>query len=170
MQFKTAWWLGSATDNNMGTVAYNNSFAQIAAGMTPDGWADEGWFNLLEGGQNFILDGVPGGHEVLLRSIDLMTQSRSKALVWQAGIRTQGAPKGSKAGSLIVCGLNVLQNPFTTGSKGAKVPEAAWMLRSLIKYAASGPQPGKQLTVKVTECPGCFPPVNVNICNGTTTT
>lgn len=154
----------------MGTVAYNNSFADIAAGMVPEGWADEGWFNLLEGGQNFILDGVPGGHEVLLRSIDLMTQSRSKALVWQTGIKAQGAAKGSKAGALVVCGLNVLQNPFTTGSAGAKVPEAAWMLRQLVEYVASAPQPTKELAVRVTKCPGCFPPVNINICNGTSLT
>ena len=45
--FKTAWWLGSATDNNMGTVAYP-AMDKIAPGMTPDGWADEGWFRLLQ--------------------------------------------------------------------------------------------------------------------------
>lgn len=45
--FKTAWWLGSATDNNMGTVAYP-TMDKIAPGMTPDGWADEGWFRLLQ--------------------------------------------------------------------------------------------------------------------------
>jgi hypothetical protein len=45
--FKTAWWLGSATDNNMGTVAYP-AMDTIAPGMTPDGWADEGWYRLLQ--------------------------------------------------------------------------------------------------------------------------
>jgi hypothetical protein len=45
--FKTAWWLGSTTDNNMGTVAYP-TMDKIAPGMTPDGWADEGWFRLLQ--------------------------------------------------------------------------------------------------------------------------
>eukprot|EP01046_Picozoa_sp_COSAG06_P022951 COSAG06_NODE_1803_length_8361_cov_28.682401_10_plen_57_part_01 len=24
--------------------------------MTPDGWADEGWFRLIQGGQNYLLD------------------------------------------------------------------------------------------------------------------
>ena len=45
--FKTAWWLGSATDNNMGTIAYP-AMDQIAPGMTPDGWADEGWYRLVQ--------------------------------------------------------------------------------------------------------------------------
>ena len=45
--FKTAWWLGSVTDNNMGTVAYP-AMDEIAPGMTPDGWADEGWYRLLQ--------------------------------------------------------------------------------------------------------------------------
>ena len=53
--FKTAWWLGSAADNNMGTVAYPG-LDLIAPGMVPDSWADEGWFRLIQGGQNYILD------------------------------------------------------------------------------------------------------------------
>ena len=51
--FKTAWWLGSASDNNMGTVAYKHP---VFAGMTPDGWADEGWVRLIQGGVNYILE------------------------------------------------------------------------------------------------------------------
>ena len=64
--YKTAWWLGSATDNNMGTVVYP-AFNAIGAGdMAPGGWADEMWYRLVQGGKNFILDGVPGEVEVLV--------------------------------------------------------------------------------------------------------
>merc|ERR1712083_578172 len=64
--FKPAWWLGSASDNNMGTVVYNAS-DPILRGMAPDGWADEGWYNLIQGGQNFILDSIYGDVEILMR-------------------------------------------------------------------------------------------------------
>eukprot|EP01046_Picozoa_sp_COSAG06_P073165 COSAG06_NODE_21747_length_746_cov_36.234930_1_plen_71_part_00 len=37
-----------------GTVAYP-AFDEIAPGMTPDGWADEGWYRLIQGGQNYLL-------------------------------------------------------------------------------------------------------------------
>jgi hypothetical protein len=34
-RFKQAWWLGSATDNNAGTLIYDNA-APILGGMAPD--------------------------------------------------------------------------------------------------------------------------------------
>jgi hypothetical protein len=37
-----------------GTVAYP-AFDEIAPGMTPDGWADEGWYRLIQGGHNYLL-------------------------------------------------------------------------------------------------------------------
>lgn len=117
--FKTAWWLGSATDNNMGTVAYPKLTEDIAPGMAPDMWADEGWFRLIQGGQNYLLDGAPlneSNVEVLLRSIDLITMVRPKALLWQAGVVAPAtADDGNSAGSggaLIVSGLNLLMNQF----------------------------------------------------------
>lgn len=127
--FKTAWWLGTLQDNNMGTVVYNAS-KPITKGMAPDGWADEGWYNLVQGGQNFILDGtLEDGVEVLVRSIDIMGSSvaadtwqenpyevlsRSKALVWQASVLPSGASPRDRtnAGAIIASGLNLLVNTF----------------------------------------------------------
>merc|ERR1712224_1012169 len=125
-EFKTAWWLGSVNDNNMGTVVHKGAIP-ITAGMAPDGWADEGWYNLVQGGVNFILDGkMQDGAEVLIRSIDLMgavgaasslqdnpykTLARNKALLWQTGIVASGSSAASPGdgGALIVAGLNLLQ-------------------------------------------------------------
>lgn len=85
--FKAATWLGSADDSMMGTVAYP-ILDTIAPGMAPDGWADECWHRLIHGGRNQLLDEPPfaGNVDVVLRSIDLATFTREKALLWQAGV------------------------------------------------------------------------------------
>ena len=66
-------------------MVYSERWPKVFDGMAPEGWADESWFRLIEGGTNFLLDSVPGGVEVVLRSIDLMAEARNKALVWQTG-------------------------------------------------------------------------------------
>ena len=84
------------------------------------GWCDagQGWYRLIQGGQNYLLDQSPlldSNVEVLLRSIDLITMARPKALLWQAGVRSTGGNEtGSKGGALIVSGLNLLVSVDTT--------------------------------------------------------
>ena len=95
-KFKTAWWLGSPTDNNMGTIIYDDLWKGVFAGMAPDGWADQCWFRLIQGGVNYILDSVPGGVEVLVRSVDLMASSHNKALLWQTGKGQTSRPGRSR--------------------------------------------------------------------------
>ena len=53
-RFKQAWWLGSATDNNAGTLVYDNA-AAILGGMAPDGYADQSWFHMINGAQTFLM-------------------------------------------------------------------------------------------------------------------
>lgn len=137
--FKTAWWLGGgAAGNNMGTVVYENS-AAITKGMAPDGWADEGWFNLVEGGQEFVLDdSLQGSTEVLIRSIDLIGEvvpvknlqenplkvmSRNKALLWQSRMVPTNASETefSQGGAIIVSGLNLLVNNFASAPQSVSV-------------------------------------------------
>ena len=57
-RYKQAWWLGSATDNNAGTIVYNKDAdtAKILGGMAPDGYADQSWYRMVEGAQTFLLD------------------------------------------------------------------------------------------------------------------
>ena len=175
----------------MGTVVYSDLWAGVFTGMAPDGWADECWFRLIDGGVNYVLDSVPGGvvshqpafarqlsealavlltraasrsaagQEVLVRSIDLMASSHNKALIWQTGFVGNGTAPGH-GGALVVSGLNLLVNDFAAGA-GVEVPEAAWLLHNMISTAATAPpKPKTQLQLKFTECPGCLPPVNAN--------
>lgn len=181
--FKTAWWLGGPIDNNMGTVVYNNS-APFTQGMAPDGWADETWFNLVQGGQNFLLEGIlQGSVETLIRSVDLMgsnvptktlqdspfaVMARGKALAWQARVVPTGAVAGVEGGAIIAAGLNLLVNTFTKQKSVIKVPEAAWILHKLLDYAFTSPKPSKTLEAKITKCPGCLPPVpSITLCPAT---
>ena len=57
-RFKQAWWLGSATDNNAGTLVYDNA-APILGGMAPDHFADQTWWRMVNGAQTFLLDEMP---------------------------------------------------------------------------------------------------------------
>jgi hypothetical protein len=54
-RFKQAWWLGSATDNNAGTLVYDNA-APVLGGMAPDGYADQSWFTMVNGAQTFLIE------------------------------------------------------------------------------------------------------------------
>ena len=54
-RFKQAWWLGSATDNNAGTLVYDNA-APVLGGMAPDGYADQSWFTMINGAQTFLIE------------------------------------------------------------------------------------------------------------------
>lgn len=58
-RFKQAWWLGSATDNNAGTLVYNDRAANVLGGMAPDGYADQSWFRMINGAQTFLMDEMP---------------------------------------------------------------------------------------------------------------
>ena len=148
----------------MSAYADEDRWKGVFDGMAPEGWADESWFRLIEGGTNFLLDSVPGGVEVVLRSIDLMTEARNKALVWQTGFVKEGAG-ATTSGVVVVSGLKLLQNTFSAGAAAAEVPEAAWLLHSMITAALSSPPtPTTKLTLKVTQCPGCIPPTNANLC------
>lgn len=61
-----------------------------------------------------MLDKVPlEDVDVLLRSIDLITMTRPKALLWQAGVSIahgSNSTGGGGGGALIVSGLNLLMN------------------------------------------------------------
>ena len=61
-------------------------------------------------------------------------------------------------------GLQLVVNDFSPGSD-IQVPEAAWLLHSMITTAAiAPPKPKTALRLKLTSCPGCLPPVNANLC------
>jgi hypothetical protein len=131
-RFKPAWWLGNANDCNAGTVVYLHP---VTREIAPDGWCDAGWYRMLEGAQAYVLDAVPfvvsgsspkarRPQPVLVRALDVHTVCRDKALLFEARVGR---------GCLIVSGLRFEPQP------GA--PERRWLLRRLVEYAATFPQP-----------------------------
>ena len=54
-KFKQAWWLGSAADNNAGTLVYDKA-APILGGMAPDRYADRAWYRMIDGAQTLLVD------------------------------------------------------------------------------------------------------------------
>lgn len=136
----------------------------------------KGWVNLIDGGVNYILEDFQFATEVLVRSIDLIgasqkvsslqdnpykVLSRSKALVWQVGVVNDSG----NGGTILVSGLNVFKNVFTaSGKHPVVVPEAAWLLHSFLEYAYSAPQSSAKMKLRRTDCPGCIPSVNYNLC------
>ena len=54
--WKSAWWQGSPTNTNAGTLLYNTSAAEyVFKGMAPDGFADAAWFSLVDKASPFRL-------------------------------------------------------------------------------------------------------------------
>ena len=60
MVFRTSWWkAGEEPDNNLsGTFVYEHPATRA---MAPDGWCDDGWLHLLEGGKNTFWKRCPPG-------------------------------------------------------------------------------------------------------------
>ena len=143
-RFKTSWWLGSATDCNVGTVAYDHSVTRATA---PEGWCDSGWYRLLEGATTFVLDDLAlagKSPNVLLRALDVHRFCRSKALLFQGRVGK---------GALIVSGLRL------AATQANRPPEAQWLLTQLIAYAGSFPTPAPAFPAnRLADCAQVFAP------------
>jgi beta-galactosidase len=135
-RFKPAWWLGNPNDCNAGTVVYPHP---VTRDMASESWCDAGWYRLLEGAQAFVLDevpfvvpgsqpGKPKPQPVLVRALDVHTVCRNKALLFEARLGR---------GCLVVSGLHLEPQP--------DAPERRWLLKQLIDYAATFPQPKAEL-------------------------
>jgi hypothetical protein len=128
-RFKTAWWLGNARDNNVGTVVYENA---VTRGLAPEGWCDAGWYHLLEGAQAFILDELPAQPEVLVRAIEVHSLCRSKALLFEAKVGE---------GALMVSGFKLALD------EEPPRPEREWLLARLLEHAGARPMPEAEFPV-----------------------
>lgn len=108
-RFKSAWWLGSTTDNNCGSVVYSSA-ASILSGMAEDGYLDYSWHSLVNDCQTILMEDLANGtqqYEVMVRALDIAgTGSRSKALLFRYAVGQ---------GTVMVTGLNVLQNLTNRG-------------------------------------------------------
>jgi len=115
--FRTTWWKAgdSADRNHCGTYVYDHP---VTRGMAPDGWCDEGWFYLVEGGAKSLLEKAPVRPEVLIRALPSLALVQDEALLYEVGVGK---------GTLIVSGLN---------HRLAKDrPENRWLVARLIEHA-----------------------------------
>ncbi|HJN18504.1 MAG TPA: glycoside hydrolase family 2 TIM barrel-domain containing protein, partial [Armatimonadota bacterium] len=118
--FEPAWWLGGpGGDASVGTVIYDSPALD---GFPHDGWCDLQFLELIDGQSVMLLDGVPGANRPIIRAIDAYAGSRHRAYVaeWRVG-----------RGRLLVATLNLGRDTL------GRLPEARWMLRSLVGYAVS---------------------------------
>jgi hypothetical protein len=142
--FKQAWWVGAPDDNNAGTIVYPAASTILGNEMAaPGGWADVRWWRMIQGGQTFLLNDFANmtsvnvtKTETLVRAIDIITLSRDKALLVQMNVGK---------GVVIGVGLLVLQECTHTDAsvgagvhlQGCSMPEKAWVLGSLLRYAGT---------------------------------
>ena len=92
--------------------------------MAPDGWCDDGWFYLIEGGEQVRFGATPARPEVIVRALPSMVLVEDDALLFEVGVGK---------GSLIVSGLN--------HRRAAGRPENEWLIARLLDHAAAFPQP-----------------------------
>jgi hypothetical protein len=146
-RFKTAWWLGSAEDNNAGTVVYDHP---VTRATTPDGWCDASWYPLLENSDGYLMDELPAPPEVIVRGVEVACVCRNKSMLFQAAVGK---------GRVIVSGLNL----DTVSADGTPNPPAEWLTARLIEHAAAFPAPSAAipeafLRERATEAPQFSPP------------
>lgn len=142
--FRTTWWRAGEKreENNTGTFVYDHPATRA---MATDGWCDDGWFHLIDGGCKFDLETAPARPEVLIRALTSLMLPADEALLFEVGVGR---------GSLIVSGLNHRQ------AEGR--PENEWIIARLLDYAATFPQPKAKwpasfLTVVSVAPEGCLP-------------
>jgi beta-galactosidase len=142
--FRTSWWkAGDAPQtNHTGTFVYDHPATRA---MAPDGWCDDGWFYLIEGGTKCVLESAPVRPGVILRALPSMSLIEDEALLFEVCVGK---------GSLIVSGLNHQQ------AQGR--PENEWLIARLLDYAATFPQPASTwpisfLSVVSIAPEGCIP-------------
>lgn len=121
--FGTTWWKAgdSSQTNHTGTLVYRHPLIHTTA---PDGWCDEGWYDLLEGGSKFILDNAPSRPNILIRALPSMVLVEEAAIVFEVGVGK---------GCLIASGLN--------HQRASGRPENQWFLKQLVEYAGTLPHP-----------------------------
>jgi hypothetical protein len=117
--FEPAWWKGDPVrDPSAGTVIYDSP---ALSGFPHEGWCDLQFLDLIDSRLVMLLDDIPGADQPIIRAIDAYVSSRHKSYLseWRVG-----------NGSLLVSTLN-LENDVID------LPEAAWLLQTLIHYGIS---------------------------------
>ena len=151
--FESCWWLGSPSDNNVGTVVYDDADGMLT-GMS-EGWCDGTWERMIDGSKSFVMEHVntsvhtrlgsaltyssnldwnPVNAQIHIRALDyVLGGPRSKALLFELG-----GGGGSSGGRLIATGLNLLQTFNASVKGGFEHPEKAYLLWKLLENGMTG--------------------------------
>ncbi len=126
LTFRSSWWKGTTDDqaNHTGTFVYDHPATHA---MAPDGWCDDGWLYLVEGGRKYSLEGTPARPRVIIRALPTLEKVTDEAMLFEVAVGK---------GCLIVSGLN--------HQRAQGRPENQWLLARLLEYAAQFPQPKAQ--------------------------
>jgi beta-galactosidase len=126
--FRTSWWKAGGWEtrddygqNHTGTMVYDHPLTRE---MAPAGWCDPGWFELIEGANKYVLEGMPSRPDVIVRALPSMMLVEDDALLFEVGVGK---------GSLIVSGLN--------HQRAKARPENEWLLARMIDHACTLPHP-----------------------------
>jgi hypothetical protein len=101
------------TTNHCGTLVYEHA---VTRAMAPEGWCDDGWSHLVEGGRKFVLEGAPARPNVLVRALPSLVAVEDDAMLFEVGIGK---------GAMIASGLN------HEASRGR--PEGEWLIARLLE-------------------------------------
>jgi len=123
MTFRPSWWRGTVSNqiNHSGTFVYDHP---VTRAMAPDGWCDDGWLYLIEGGRKYSLETAPTYPHMIIRALPTLEKVEEQSLLFEVAVGE---------GCLIVSGLN------HQGAQGR--PENQWILTRLLEYAAEFPEP-----------------------------
>jgi hypothetical protein len=114
--FRPNWWKGTVFNqsNHTGTFVYDHPATRD---MAPDGWCDDGWFYLIEGGRKYSFDSLPARPRVVIRALPTLEKVTDEAILFTVRVGK---------GCLVVSGLNHRQ--------AADRPENQWLLSRLLEY------------------------------------
>jgi hypothetical protein len=117
------WWKGTVFNqsNHTGTFVYDHP---VTHAMAPNGWCDEGWLHLVEGGRKYSLEAAPVRPQVIIRGLPTLEKVTDEALLFEVGVGK---------GGLVVSGLN--------HERAQGRPENEWLVARLIEHAAQFRQP-----------------------------
>ncbi len=123
LTFRPSWWRGTTNNqvNHTGTFVYDHP---VTHAMAPEGWCDDGWLHLVEGGRKYSFEGAPARPQVIIRALPTLEKITDEALLFEAAVGK---------GCLVVSGLN--------HGRAQGRPENQWLLARLLEYAAQFPQP-----------------------------
>ena len=123
-QWSAGWWDGSyAGMENGGTITYGNT--PLTRELAPEGWADAGWYRLLDGSRTYPLETWPVKPRLLLRHIDYWQRLSDLATLSEFAIGK---------GRVILSGLVFEPEKWNPSQPE---PSRAWALTRLLEAAGA---------------------------------